>query len=206
MCVRDHLRAGAAVYNDGFHHAAHDAWEERWLECEDGTDDERLLHGLIQFTAAVHHARGRNWEGAVGLAASARDYLSGLPDDYRDVRLPPVRSFLAALAADPEVIERRPPVRLAHGDDVPRLADLEFEPTAIAAPILADELGYDPEPLERARSYARRDLEAGADDSRFITLLFDFVREDEHRGIVYQRLTDHVGRRRAKEDDVEGLF
>ncbi len=45
MCLRDQLRAGAAIYNDGYYHAAHDAWEARWLECEDGTDDERLLHG-----------------------------------------------------------------------------------------------------------------------------------------------------------------
>lgn len=206
MSVRDRLRAGAAIHNDGHYHAAHDAWEERWLECEDGTDDERLLHGLIQFTAAVHHARGRNWEGAVGLAESAREYLSELPDDYRDVRLPPIRGFLAALASDPDVIERRPPVRLEHEGETPRLADLGFELTAIAAPILAAEWGYDPEPIEQARDYARRDLDAGDDDSRFITLLFDFVRENDHRGIVYQRLTDHVGRRRAKEDDVEDLF
>ncbi|WP_440771914.1 DUF309 domain-containing protein [Natronorubrum sp. DTA28] len=204
--MRDQLRAGAAIYNAGFYHAAHDAWEEYWLDLEAGTDDERLLHGLIQFTAAVHHARGRNWEGAVGLAESARTYLDGLPADYRDVALTPVRSFLEALAADPELLERRRPIRLEHDGSVPTLANLEFEPTAVAATVLAEELGYDEAPVEQARTYARRDLEAGDDGSRFITLLFDFVREDEHRGIVYQRLTDHVDRRAARETDVEGLF
>ena len=69
--MREHLRAGIAVYNAGEYHAAHDAWEDYWLDLERGTDDERLLHGLIQFTAAVHHAEERNWEGAVGLAESA---------------------------------------------------------------------------------------------------------------------------------------
>ncbi|WP_121743747.1 DUF309 domain-containing protein [Natronorubrum halophilum] len=204
--MRDQLRAGAAIYNAGHYHAAHDAWEAYWLDLEAGTDDERLLHGLIQFTAAVHHARERNWEGATGLADSALEYLAELPAAYRDVRLPPVRAFLAALAADPELLERRRPVRIEHEGTVPSLDALEFAPTAVAATVLADEFGLDAEPIERARTYARADLEAGDDDSRFITLLFDFVREDEHRGLVYRRLTDHVGRRQARESSVDGLF
>ncbi|MDF9745812.1 DUF309 domain-containing protein [Natrinema salsiterrestre] len=204
--MRDRLRAGAAVFNDGYYHAAHDAWEDRWLELESGGDDERLLHGLIQYSAAVFHARERNWEGAVGLAESAGEYLAGLPADYRDLRLDPVRSFLSRLAADPELLERRPPVRIEHEGSVPTLPSLDFEATSIAAVVLAEEFGYDDEPVARARRYARQDLEDGEDDSVFITLLFDFVREDENRGIIAQRLMDHVGRRRAREEDVEGLF
>ena len=202
----DALRAGVAIYNDGYYHAAHDAWEDRWLELEEGTDDERLLHGLIQFTAAVYHARERNWDGAVGLAESAGEYLDGLPDEYRDVDLSPVRTYLEALASDPELIERRRPIALVHDGDVPTVGGLGFEPTAIAAVVLAEDLGYDEEPIVRARAYARDDLEAGDDGSRFITLLFDFVREGDHRGVVYQRLTGHVERRSAREEDVEGLF
>lgn len=204
--MRDQLRAGAAIYNAGYYHGAHDAWEDRWLELDKGTDDERLLHGLIQCTAAVYHAHDRNWKGAVGVADSALEYLSGLPATYRGVSLPPIRALLTALATDPERIERRPPVRLTHNGSVPTLSTLEFESAAVAAPILAGELGFDREPVEQARRYADTDLAAGDDGSRFITLLFDFVREDEHRGIVYQRLCDHVSRRQAREDDVEGLF
>ncbi len=87
-----------------------------------------------------------------------------------------------------------------------RLGRLGFEATAIAASTLADALGFEEESIERAHAYAERDLAAGEDDSRFITLLFDFVREDDHRGIVFQRLTDHVDRRRTREEDVDGLF
>lgn len=204
--MRNRLRAGVAIYNDGYYHAAHDAWEEHWLGLDSGTDDERLLHGLIQFTAAVYHAHNRNWEGAVGLASSARKYLAGLPAGYRDVRLDPIRSFLEALASDPEVVERRPPQSIEHEGTTPTLTALDFESTAIAAVVLAEELGFDEGTVEQARTYATRDLEAGADDSRFITLLFDFVREDAHRRIVFQRLTGHVDRRRARQGDVEGLF
>ena len=32
--MRNRLRAGVAIYNDGYYHAAHDAWEERWLDLE----------------------------------------------------------------------------------------------------------------------------------------------------------------------------
>ncbi|MFC4436418.1 MULTISPECIES: DUF309 domain-containing protein [Natrialbaceae] len=200
------LLAGVAIYNDGHYHAAHDAWEDHWLELESGTDDERLLHGLIQFTAAVYHARERNWVGAIGLAESAQEYLAGLPTDYRGLRLEPVRAVLEELATDPEVVERRSPPRIEHGGTAPTLADLDVETTAIAAAVLAPEFGFDAEPVERAWTYARRDLEAGEDDSRFIALLFDFVREEQHRGIIYRRLTGHVDRRRAREEDVEGLF
>ena len=204
--MRDHLRAGAAIFNDGYYHAAHDAWEDHWLDLEAGSDDERLLHGLIQYSGAVYHARERNWAGAVGLAESAREYLAGLPAGYRGLHLDPVRSFLEGLAADPERIERRPPVVLEHEGTTPTLSDLDIGPTAIAAVVLAEEFGYESEPIAQARAYARRDLEAGDDASQFITLLFDFVREDEHRGIVFQRLKEHVGRRQAREKDVEGLF
>ena len=200
------LRAGIAIHNDGFYHAAHDAWEDRWLALETGTDDESFLHGLIQFTAAVHHARNRNWAGCVGLAESALEYLASLPGEYRAVDLERVRGYLEALAVDPEVIERRPPARIVHDGDVATLGDLEIDEAAIAAPVLADDLGYDPDVLERGAEYALGDLEGGRDDSRFITLLFDFLREDAHRGIVYQRLSGHVDRRKAREEDVEGLF
>ncbi|NKE34226.1 DUF309 domain-containing protein [Natronococcus sp. JC468] len=204
--MRNRLRAGVAIYNDGYYHAAHDAWEERWLELEPGTDDESLLHGLIQFTAAVYHARNHNWEGAVGLAESALEYLSGLPADYRDVRLDSIRRALETLADDPSVLERRPPPPIEHEGRTPGLAGLDFDATALAAVVLAAELGFDPEPVDRARTYARRDLESGNDGSRFISLLFDFVREDDHRGLVYRRLSQHAERRQAREADVDGLF
>ena len=79
-----HLRAGVAVYNAGRFHAAHDAWEEYWLGLESGADDERFLHGLIQFTAVVYHATEDNWSGAQGLAESAREYLADLRETHGD--------------------------------------------------------------------------------------------------------------------------
>ena len=204
--MREELRAGITIYNEGSYHAAHDAWEARWLDLESGTPDERLLHGLIQFTAAVYHARNRNWEGAVGLATSGGEYLEPLPSAYRGVGLEPVRGYLGRLATDPELIDRRSPPPITHEGKSLAFDDLDVTEIGIAAAVLAEELGYGLEPIETARSYARIDIDAGRDDSRFIAMLFDFAREESDRDIVYQRLVEHVERRRTREDDVSGLF
>jgi hypothetical protein len=201
-----HLRAGIAIYNAGGYHAAHDAWEDHWLGLESGTDDERFLHGLIQFTAAVYHARNGNWSGATGLAESAREYLDGLGEEYRGIVVGDVRAYLATLADDPECIERGPPLALTHDGTRLLPTDLEFDATAVAAGVIADEHDYDEEMVEQAAGYARADLDDGAAESQFVTFLFDFVRDPENRGIIAQRLGEHVQRRAHRESDVEGLF
>jgi len=225
--VRDALRAGVAVYNAGHRHAAHDCWERQWLDLRDtvaatGTDppatvreaspdddvsvpspaaDERLLHGLIQFTAAVHHHE-RGTDGAVGLAESAVVYLGPLPDRYRDLSLAPVREWLERVA-DVEV-EPPPPPSLHHEGDAVGLGDLRFGAAALAAPVVAEATGFDPDPVVAGVEYARETVAAG-ESSPFVTLVMDFVAGRE-RGIVHRRLSDHVARRQRRDRDVDGLF
>ncbi|WP_049901121.1 DUF309 domain-containing protein [Halococcus agarilyticus] len=203
--MNDHLRAGIAIYTAGRFHAAHDAWEDRWLALDAG-DDERFLHGLIQFTAAVHHATGRNWAGACGLAESAREYLADLPEDYRGVNVGEVRASLATLHADPESIERAPPLLLTYEGQQLDLDDLDFAASAVAAEVLAEAGEGDHATVERAVEYAREDFAAGNETSPFVTLVIDFVRDPDNRGIVHQRLTEHTERRAARDRDVDGLF
>lgn len=204
--MRDHLRAGIAVFNAGDFHDAHDAWEERWLDLESGSEDERLLHGLIQFTAAVHHGYGRNWAGCVGLAESASEYLTGLPDEYRGVDVGRVRRILAELARDPEVLYRRGAPRLTHEGRYVLLEDLAFGGAAVAAHVYAEREGYDGATIDRAVEYARADLADGKGNSRFVHLVRDFAADPANRGIIHRRLADHVEKRRHRERDVEGLF
>ena len=204
--MEPHLRAGLAIYNAGDFHAAHDAWEAHWLELERDTDDERFLHGLIQFTAAVHHATERNWAGATGLADSASAYLADLGERHRGVDLATARSFLETLGSDPEVIERRSPLALTHDGAVVRLADLSFEAAAVVAKVYAENRAYDEAVVEQAIRYAETDVDAGTETSEFVTFVLDFARDAAHRGIVYQRLAEHVQRREQREADVDGLF
>lgn len=171
-----HLRAGVAVYNEGEYHDAHDAWEDLWLDLSAGTDDERLLHGLIQYTAAVFHARNGNWAGAVGLADSGRGYLRHLPDDYRGVNLDTVRSSLAAVEADPERVERARPPALRIDGEALLYDDLPFDAAAVAAGVLASEHGYDESLGGRAASFARDRLADGEETRSFETLVLDFLR------------------------------
>jgi hypothetical protein len=200
--MRDHLRAGIAVYNEGRYHAAHDAWEEYWLDLDRG-DDERFLHGLIQFTAVVHHASEANWSGARGLAESAAEYLDGLPDPYRGVALADVRDFLDEAAADPQ--RAADPPALTHDSEVVDYDELGFEATAVAAGVLAEAGRYDEGVLDAAVDRARSELD-GDGGSGFVGMVFSFVREREQRPVVYQRLRDHVQLERQKDDDVRGLF
>lgn len=204
--MESHLQAGIAIYNAGEYHAAHDAWEDHWLDLEAGTDDERFLHGLIQFTAAVYHGTQKNWAGLKGLAESASDYLDGLGATYRGVTLDPVRSYLAALNADPSTFGRAPPPSLAYNGTVLEFADLGFEATAVAAHVLAeDSPGYDEAVIADAIAYAREAV-AADEHNRFVTLVFDFVRDHDHRDVVYERVSQLVDRRRAEEEDVDNLF
>jgi hypothetical protein len=202
--IDDAVAAGVAVYNAGEHHAAHDAWEDEWLALESGTDDERFLHGLIQFTAAVYHGRRRNWSGARKLSVSATEYLDGLEPAYRGVDLTAVRSYLRRLGADPEYAERARPPGLRYESRVLVPADLELDAVAIAAAVIAEEYDYDESVVERAVRYAR--AEEGTAQSRFRALLVDLVAEPDRRDLVYDRLRDHVHRRRREETDVDGLF
>ncbi|KAB1186691.1 MULTISPECIES: DUF309 domain-containing protein [Haloferax] len=201
----DSLRAGVAIYNAGAYRAAHGAWESTWLALEDGSDDERFLHGLIQFTAAIHHARERNYSGATGLAESAQGYLDGLPDDYRGVNLDDVRTSLSELESDPDSAARDPLVLRLDGHVV-TVDDLDFDAIVVAADTLAEELdGYDESVVADAIDYAREEIAEGA-QTQFTAMVFDFVQNDAQRGLVYQRLEEHVRRKRRREDDVSGLF
>jgi predicted metal-dependent hydrolase len=200
------LRAGIAIYNAGDYHEAHDAWEDHWLDLASGTDDERFLHGLIQFTAAVHHASQRNWPGVAGLTESASDYLAGLPADYRGVDLAGVRSYLQALAADPERIERAPPLELTDEGEALALSELDFAESAVAAAVYAEDGPFDEAVVEQGIAYARDDLDSGEETSPFVTFVMDFARDPAHRGIIYQRLSERIQRRQRRESDVDGLF
>src|SRR4051812_50227669 len=46
--------AGIDLYNAGEFHAAHDAWEERWMG-EVGPKEKLFLQAMIQSAGAFHH-------------------------------------------------------------------------------------------------------------------------------------------------------
>lgn len=196
------LRAGIAVYTAGGYHAAHDPWEEVWLELPEA-DEKDLLQGLIQTAGAVHHAEDGNREGAVGLARSARKYLAGLPPAFRGVNVGTVRLGLSHFERVPEGA----PKITYRGERLgPEALGADPEAAFRAAVPLAETVGYDAEPVARGVGYAREAYEAGEDGDRFLRFVLDFVADDAHRAVVYTRLSDAVSKRRMKEEDVKNLF
>jgi hypothetical protein len=190
----ERLRAGIALFNSGHYLAAHEPWEELWLE-DPREQREDCLQGLIQAAAATYKARTGNWSGAVGLAESGTRYLTDC--GYDDLR-----AWTERLAADPELAEReRPPTLRLDGEAV-AVDDLQFPAAAIAAEALAETRGE--EHVEAAAAYAQADVEAGDETSPFVTLTLSYLREQSPA--VCQRIADHVDRRRTRESDVDGLF
>lgn len=195
----DRLRAGVAVFNAGHYHAAHDAWEPSYLDADGERRD--YLQGLIQYAAAAHHVTTGNREGAQGLADSALEYLDG---HEREIDLAPVRRWLTACREEyGEVAGERPPQLRYDGSQLD-VRDLRYPAVAVAAPLVADATGYDADLLETGAAFALADL-PDEPNSPFVTLVLDFL-HGERRGVICQRLDQHVTRRRAREDDVAGLF
>jgi len=194
--VEPALRAGVALYVDGQFHAAHEPWETVWLDATGET--ERLLHGLIQVTAALHHTTERNWAGARGLAESAPAYLAGLERPH-GVDLDPVRGFCRRLAADPVVAERAPPPPIPYHGRRLGFDDLGESGLQRAAAAVAAETGYDADVLASAVDFADG-------TGPFRPLVVDFLGRAADRRVVFQRLSEHVDRRRREAADVRGLF
>lgn len=208
------LPAGAALYQAGEYHAAHDPWESVWLTLPDGAD-ERLFHGLIQVTAAIYHAGHGNWSGAGGLAESAVGYLDGLagPDptagesasSHRGVAVAPLIAFCQRLAADPRVIERREPPPLRIEGEAPTYGTLSPRAVALAAEAIAEEYGYDASVVTDAAEFARADRSGDTGETTFTRLLRATL-DERGRAVAFDRLTSHVERRRQERADLDGLF
>lgn len=194
------LRIGAAIFNTGEFHAAHDAWEHRWLDLEHGSEDERFLHGLIQYTAAVHHAFDGNREGANGLSDSAIRYLRGLPTPYRGVAIEPLRYALSAIGVDHRVVQRRGVIPIILEGEPIAANDLPAVELGLAVKIVgADNQSYPREFLDEA-------VDRAESTSKYRTILVDYLENPQRRSIISERLAAHLDRAQSKDDDVAGLF
>lgn len=196
----DRLRAGAALYNAGHYLAAHEPWEDLWLE-DPRESRQDCIQGLVQATAATYKARTGNWPGAVGLAESGRAYLAACDGDG-PIEAEPLRRWLEAVATDPEVAERRQPPALRLDGEVVRPTDLQFPAAGEAARALAETRGD--ELVERAVDYAESDLAAEEASSPFVTLTLEYLSGEPPT--ARQRLEEHVQRRQSRDGDVDGLF
>lgn len=66
--------AGIDLYNAGEFHAAHDAWEERWMGPV-GPDEKLFLQAMIQSAVAFHHLQ-------IGRPGAARQMYSRAKEKF----------------------------------------------------------------------------------------------------------------------------
>ena len=208
-------RAGSAAFNDGSYAIAADIWSgalddgrsdetSRDNHQKEGTDPTpgRLCEALSRTAGAIVAARTRKWDRAQDRARRALAGLDASPSPD-GLELAPLRAYAAVLRSDPAVVERRRPSPIFEDGTQIRRSDLGFEATAVAARALARARGDD---IERGIGYAKEDVANAVVSSPFVALVFDYVRDSEHRGLVVERLSQHADRRQAKDDDVAGLF
>lgn len=200
--MRAPLRAGIAIFNAGEYHAAHDAWEDEWLGLATGSPDERFLHGLIQYTAAIYHVHRENAPGAAGLAESALEYLDGLGPSYHGVDLEPIRKVLEQVGTDPLAVDLASLPPLTHDCQIVRYDSLQPEATRIAAKVLAEEW----DDVDEAVIFDAIAWHEATADRRIEQFVSAFLTAGVDRQIVLDRLRRYIERERASHDDVRGLF
>lgn len=120
--------AGIDLYNCGEFHAAHDAWEERWMG-EVGPREKLFLQAMIQSAVAFHHldigrpgaARQMYQRAKEKFAKLGCSVFMSLDLDNYQAQLDAALSWLLT-AADPRTLTmpeiRAPKIRLLPGIDV----------------------------------------------------------------------------------------
>ncbi|GAB3420331.1 hypothetical protein GCM10027435_22790 [Haloparvum alkalitolerans] len=206
VSVETALDAGRVLLTQGHLRPARESFERAWRPLPAGSDDERLLRGLIGLVDAVRGARRGDADSVRAAAATARESLASVPAGHRGIAVGDLGEYLATLSAtatDPTTVEREPPDLAPDAPDP--LAEPTLDAVLLAVEPLADVLdGVDPSVVADAARYARE--ERGTGRTRYAELLTAFLADPDQRAPVYARLRDRVERERAKEDDVAGLF
>ncbi len=70
--------AGIDLFNEGEFHAAHDAWEDRWMG-EVGQDEKLFLQAMIQSAVAFHHLEIGRPGAARRMYQMAKEKFARLP-------------------------------------------------------------------------------------------------------------------------------
>ena len=105
--TEDGLAEGLQRYRAGEFFAAHENWEEVWLELEGA--EKTFLQSLIQVAAAFHHLQRGNRQGTKSLLKAALGRLDPYPALFGGICVTrlceELREWLRALEAGDELSE-----------------------------------------------------------------------------------------------------
>lgn len=189
----ERVAAGAALLAAGYPQAARRAL---------GDTDDALARGVRSVADALDAAERGAW---AAVEESANEAVTAFEAAERQeaVALETLAAFAAAVAADPETVERRAPPALRDGGESVTLDALDADAALRAGEALA--AARDDDDLEAGFAYAREDLDAGESGSEFVRLGLDALQGPAGK-MPAERLRQHAARRRQREADVAGLF
>ena len=118
--------AGIDLYNAGEYHAAHDAWEERWMGPVDA-DEKLFLQAMIQSAVAFHHLQ-------IGRPGAARRMYLRAKEKFARLNQP---IFMSLDLADYQAQLDRSLSWLLSVPDPRQIAQPEIEPPVIRLIALA---------------------------------------------------------------------
>lgn len=188
----ERVLAGAGLLTGGYPNAAKNVLEDA---------SGALAAGVSSVADAVVAGESGAWEEAAVRAADARSAFEAAASGGVETAV--VAAFAAAVAVDPEALERRPlPVLRVDGDAV-TLDSLDADAALLAGETLA--VVREDTDLDAGFEYARNDLDAGETTSQFVRLALDALQGPRGK-MAAERLRQHAARRRQREQDVAGLF
>ena len=119
--------AGIDLYNAGEYHAAHDAWEERWMGPV-GPEEKLFLQAMIQSAVAFHHLQ-------IGRRGAARRMYLMAKEKFARLNQP---VFMSLDLADYQAQLDRALSWLLSSPDPRQIAQPEIEPPVIRLSALGE--------------------------------------------------------------------
>src|SRR5467141_984524 len=112
--------AGIDLYNAGEYHAAHDAWEERWMGPV-APDEKLFLQAMIQSAVAFHHLQ-------IGRPGAARQMYTRAQEKFARLNQ---RAFMSLDLADYQAQRERALSWLLSVPDAREIEQPKIEPPVI---------------------------------------------------------------------------
>ena len=81
----DNIIVGIALFNDSDFFAAHDFFEDCWMECE--REERKFYQGLVQVSVGSYHLISGNYKGCVSQYKKAEKKLRGYSAVHKKINL-----------------------------------------------------------------------------------------------------------------------
>ncbi|ERG90336.1 MAG: hypothetical protein J07HQW1_00355 [Haloquadratum walsbyi J07HQW1] len=205
------LHAAVVLFNADEYRPAQTACHLIHEQEDLSSDDQIICVGLTELATAIDDAKNHRWVSAVTAADTAAAKLASGDGSHPSFNSDQLRGYISTLSNDPVVIERRRVPSLRIDEKQPTVATLRFDAIGYAASAVATHLeDVDTDIIADAIQYGHEEIgthsQTKANSRGFIGTLSVFVRDPDHRRLIYRRLHSRVERRRQREQDINGLF